>query len=144
MVTPSAKRLVGWIVRDDVRNYIIEAYAGTEERRRKCVRRVFLWEEDGTVMMGNVEAFALHLLAHFGISAHLATATSNIHRLLVELGECAGPHLEDRSPPNFENGPYVGIWKQPEPESWEVKGQVPPKGNLKTIVTENCGGPLEA
>ncbi len=109
----------GWVRRPEIVDYVVECYAGAEAKPegkgRPHGRRVFLWEEDGHVYMGNVEAFLLHLKARFDLVL-CATATTAIHALLRELGETLWVPLSARQSPT----PGAGSFVQPDPERWEV------------------------
>jgi len=85
-----------WMIRDDVLGYIINSYQGIEPvpSNPRVMRRVFLWEEESEIKMGNTEAFVLHLGKKFGQKT-LSCDASEVHQILRDLGELIHPH---RSP----------------------------------------------
>lgn len=109
----------GWMTHDAVLGYIVNSYEGVEPvpSHPGVMRRVFLWEEDGVVRMGNTEAFVLHLGRKFGRETHPCDA-SQIHQILRDLGELIIPHKKHESP--RKDGPAVGQFKQPDPDEWVV------------------------
>ena len=109
----------GWMTRDDVLGYIINSYEGVAPvpDNPGVMRRVFLWEEDGNVRMGNTEAFVLHLGRKFGVETRPCDA-SQVHQILRDLGELIVPHRKHESP--RKDGPTAGQFKQPDPDEWVV------------------------
>lgn len=99
---------------DEVLGYVINAYAGTEPSPTNphILRRVYLWETAGDVMMGNTEAFARHLKRRF---PGLRVDPSEVHALLRALGEQVAPQGSRRP----ATGPG-GKFRQPAPEEWVV------------------------
>jgi len=114
-----SKTAKSWMTRDDVLGYIINSYEGVEpvSSHPGVMRRVFLWEEDGDVRMGNTEAFVLHLGRKFGRETFPCDAYQ-IHHILRELGELIHPHRTHESP--RKDSPIAGRFKQPEPDEWTV------------------------
>jgi hypothetical protein len=112
----SKPTLPKWSMRPDILAYIIEAYAGTDESPGKGPRRrVFIWEDGSDIMMGNCEAFSIHLQSKFEL---LKVHPSDLHRLLRELGEKVQHHK-----PHAPRGEAKVEYRQPEPDEWVV-GQV--------------------
>lgn len=109
-----------WLRQDRVLGYVINAYAGVDESPNQTgvLRRVFLWEEDDDVIMGNTEAFVLHLGRRFDRRVKEGDATA-IHRLLRDLGENVALHRKHDSP--RADSPRVGRYKQPDPEEWRIR-----------------------
>lgn len=107
------------MLRDDVLGYIINSYEGIEPvpSNTKVMRRVFLWEDEGDVKMGNTEAFVLHLGQKFERKTNPCDATG-VHEILRDLGELIHPHRKHDSP--RPDGPAAGRFKQPVPDEWVV------------------------
>lgn len=78
----------GWARRPEVVEYVTAAYAGTEstEATHNAPRRVFLWETDSEVLMGNAQAFVEHLSQKFGFPLN-KNSVSTLHKLLRGQGE---------------------------------------------------------
>jgi len=109
----------GWMTQDGVLGYIINSYEGVEPvpNSPMVMRRIFLWEEDSVVKMGNTEAFVLHLGRKFGVETRPCDA-SQVHHILRDLGELILPHRKHESP--RQNGPTAGRFRQPDPDEWVV------------------------
>lgn len=114
-----SKAVKSWMTRDDVLGYIINSYEGVEPvpNNHGVMRRIFLWEEDNDIKMGNTEAFVLHLGKKFGLETRPCEAYQ-IHHILRDLGELILPHRKHESP--SKNGPTAGRFKQPDPDEWVV------------------------
>lgn len=109
-----------WTLRPDLISYVVDSYAGVEPNDTGQKRRVFLWEEaDGTISMGNCEAFVLHLGTRYELPLEPGGA-SLIHAMLREMGERV---LKARDTPRRRTGEKPGQFKQPEPEQWTVRGR---------------------
>ena len=108
-----------WMTQDEVLGCIVNSYEGVKPvpNSPRVLRRVFLWEENGDVKMGNTEAFVLHLGRKFGEETHPCDA-SQVHHILRDLGEMIVPHRKHESP--RQNGPTAGRFKQPDPDEWVV------------------------
>ncbi len=108
-----------WLTSEEILFYIIDSYAGTELPRsgRGRSRRVFLWEEDGVLKMGNTEAFLEHVSRRFHrhLKSHYASA---IHQTLRELGEATVSHTTHETP--RADSPRRGQFTQPAPDAWVV------------------------
>ena len=112
--------LYNWLRLDHVLGYIVNAYEGIKPVPNKpsVMRRVFLWEEEGEVKMGNAEAFVLHLGRHFERRIAPIDASS-LHELLRDLGDVINPHKSHNKP--SPDGPYAGHFKQPDPDEWVIR-----------------------
>lgn len=104
-----------WFLRPEILNYIIDSHAGVEERdtgHRVKARRVFIWvEPSGDVVIGNTQAFALHLREKFQL---LNTAlASDIHQVMRDLGEVVDPDY----PKTRAERKGKTNWKEPAPDS---------------------------
>lgn len=111
-----------WIRRPEILDYVIESYAGQDDKPDgRGKRRVFIWQAGEEIVMGNAEAFIVHLNEKFGMVLPLS-ASSALHELLRALGEQVKRNHETH---DF-NGRKVGQFKQPEPEEWVV-GRVTPE-----------------
>lgn len=105
-----------WIRRPEILDYVIESYAGLDDKPEgRGQRRVFIWERGNEIVMGNCEAFIEHLNEKFGLVLALS-ATSALHDLLRQLGEAAKRRHETHE----FNGKKVGTFNQPEPDEWVV------------------------
>lgn len=112
-----AYKLPRWTQRPDVLSYVINSYAGLDAVEDSNVkRRVFIWEEETEIMMGNCEAFCDHLEERFGL---ISVSSSDVHALLRELGEHAQFHKAHPSR-KIGEGPSAGRFKLPEPDKWVV------------------------
>lgn len=105
-----------WSERPDIVSYVCEAYAGIEPKEgSRAKRRVFLWEEGKNIMMGNVQAFGLHLAEKFQLPCGtIGAVTAPIHKMLIELGERA--RSENKTHPGSH-----GKYREPGPEKWVAK-----------------------
>jgi hypothetical protein len=110
------KRPPMWSLRPDLVSYVVDCYGGTEEVAGGRVRRVFLWEEGDEVLMGNTEAFTIHLGQKFGLNLGAGDAAS-IHSMLREMGERILPAIEGRR----QLGKARGKWRQPDPEAKVIR-----------------------
>lgn len=81
------------------------------------MQRAPLWEEGDKVMMGNTEAFVLHLGRQFGVETTANHAT-HLHALMRGLGESIMPHKKHAAPD--PESPRAGRFKQPSPEEWSI------------------------
>ena len=117
-----SKMAKSWMRGNAVLGYIINSYEGVEPvpSNPRVMRRVFLWEEEGDIKMGNTEAFVLHLGRKFGEKT-LPCDPSQIHLILRDLGELIVPHKKHESP--SKDSPLAGRFKQPEPDEWIVGSQ---------------------
>jgi hypothetical protein len=107
---------MGIFDREEVLDYIIDSYAGTEPHPKSGrERRLYLWEEEGEVHMGNTEAFVLHLGRRFRVEVN-TFAASRVHAVLRELGERVNAYPEQRT----VEGRKIGKFRQPEPEEWRI------------------------
>ncbi|MDO8589840.1 MAG: hypothetical protein Q7R69_01030 [bacterium] len=108
-----------WLGKGEVLGYIVDAYVGVDPvpGNPTVKRRVFIWEEDDDIKMGNSEAFVLHLGRRFERKVSAGYASSP-HELLRALGEHVIPHKQHamRRP----DGPFAGRFKQPDPDEWTV------------------------
>lgn len=105
-----------WLRRADVLAYVIDAYAGVEETRPGIMRRLFLWEAGDEVLMGNAEAFVLHLIDRFDLPLKRSTShASSIHRLLRALGEPVNERYQRHG-----GSPASKKFKQPAPDAWAI------------------------
>lgn len=111
-----------WLRTDEVLGYIINSYHGVEPAptNHRVMRRVFLWEEEGEVKMGNAEAFTLHLGRRFERKVSAQDA-SHIHQFLRDLGESITPHQRHEKPRT--DGPRAGKFRQPDPDEWIVRSK---------------------
>jgi hypothetical protein len=105
-----------WLHRPEILDYVIESYAGLDESPNgRGKRRVFVWEKDGEILMGNCEAFVLHLREKFDLVICIS-ATSALHALLRDLGENAKKNHDTHE----MHGQKAGTFTQPEPDEWVV------------------------
>lgn len=120
---------------DELRQYVVAAYAGTETSPTAGVqRRVFEWEQGDEIKRGNAQAFAQHLGRKFGIEVSEHGTTSAIHRVLRQEGEALYRwHEKDEDREKVEAKP--GIYVEPDPEEWTVgKLQKSVTGRLDDLV----------
>ncbi len=113
-----------WLTSPEILFYIIDSYAGIEEPRdgrRGVGRRVFLWEEEGVIKMGNTEAFVEHLGRKYSrsLKTHYASV---LHQTLRELGEPVATHAKHA--PRRSDSPRCGRFTQPKPDAWVVGQQI--------------------
>ena len=76
-----------WFERDAVVDYIIDCYAGVEQGGGHVKRR-FIWEQEGDVVLGNARAFGDHLSEKFELGSS-KTLWMGVHKALRSLGELA-------------------------------------------------------
>jgi hypothetical protein len=111
-----AAKLPRWTQRPDVLEFIVDSYVGLDASGNGGPpRRVFIWEEGSEIVMGNCEAFSLHLRDKFGL---LRVHPSDVHALLRALGEQI--HQYDRRAARNPSSPAAGRFKQPDPDKWVV------------------------
>lgn len=110
-----------WLRTDEILGYVINAYSGIEPISQDFgkMRRVFLWEEEGEVKMGNAEAFVLHLGRRFNRVVK-AGETTLLHKLLRDLGDSIAPHKNGHAKPRPDS-PKRGTFKQPVPDEWTIR-----------------------
>lgn len=111
--------LYEWLTSVEILGYIINAHAGVEPLQHNpgILRRIFLWEEDGEVKMGNTEAFMLHLGRRFDRKVSEGDAPT-LHKLMRDLGESVSFHKKHA--PRSPDGPKAGRYRQPEPDEWVI------------------------
>jgi hypothetical protein len=108
--------IVDWKVRWDIISYVVDCYAGTEEKdgaklNQFATRRMFLWQEGGEVRLGNIEAFTVHVQSKFDLYCVTARClTTRINRVLLDMGERIYDSKTHAAPQVF------GLTKRPEPE----------------------------
>lgn len=108
-----------WLRGNEVLGYVFNAYGGVEPvpSSPAVMRRVFIWEENSEIKMGNTEAFVLHLGRHFNRKTSPVDA-SLLHELFREYGASITPHKHHAVP--RPDGPHAGHFKQPDPDEWSI------------------------
>lgn len=91
--------------RDDVIDYVIDSYGGTEPNANGKPRRMWLWaDDDGEVWIGNNVAFAEHCAELFDFEL-LKYDYVALNRIMLEVGE--------RLMPKQERGEGAGRTQEP-------------------------------
>lgn len=106
-----------WYDRAPVFDYLVECYAGLEELPNAGFkqRRMFLWQADGEVRLGNIEAFAQHVLELFRLEVTERCVVVGLNQLLIDAGERV------RQDPPHGPRQQFGVSHRPEPEYTVVK-----------------------
>lgn len=102
-----------------ITEFIMQSYVGIEKSPDKGkLRRVFKWEENGTTMKGNVEAFVLHLGKR--LEANIPTSAATIvHEILRSAGHPLYNMSGNRAKKD-PNSPLAGRFRQPDPDQWAI------------------------
>lgn len=109
-----------WIKQQDVFDYVVNAYVGARpvdngHGNAKSLRRIFTWVKDGVVYEGNIQAFASHLQAQFGLAQQINSMTREINALLLSLGErVRRPRTQPLHPKSFQTH------RESDPDFWIV------------------------